>query len=251
MPWQCGVGKIYDPELLYSQKQDDYFKKEYELKFTGIGNRVFKDELLLQCVDLGATYLNTPTSLYTEKLIGCDPGWRGSKFGIVVVELVDGNIRVLFADHFERKNTQVMIDKILELRAQFRNVKNIFIDISQSEFIVDLKTAFENLGYEYPENYTERIREWWRDYKKQPWEMGMYVIPSNFGAGGKIQYTQRLKKAMSNGNYWIHESFDKLLLAYETSVSKEDDENNIDKDHQENSDICDAQLTIFRKLKPL
>jgi hypothetical protein len=81
--------------------------------------------------------------------------------------------------------------------------------------------------------------------------MGMYVVPSNFGAGGKIRYTQRLKKSMSSGNYWINESFDKLLTAYETATAKDEDENDYDKQHCENNDILDAQLTIFTRLKPL
>lgn len=252
MPWQVGLGKIYDPVLLYEQKQEDYFKKEFELKFTGIGQRVFSDSIILQSVDSGSSYLNQTISPYSEKYIGLDPAFAESNFGVVVNELHDGNIRVLYSEEFERKNTQVMIDKILELRARFRNVKNIFVDASQSEFIVDIKSYFDNTGYEYPESYMEKIREWWHLYKKQPWEMGMYIIPVSFGSGNRIKYIQRLHKAMSNNNYWINESFDKLLTSFETAVCKEQsDIFDVDKQHQEFNDVFDAQIALFYYFKPL
>jgi hypothetical protein len=249
MPYQIGIGKIYDPELLYKQKNEPYFKKEFELAFTGIGNRVFSDSIILQSVDLGAGYLNEPISPYTEKYIMCDPAFYGSKFGVVVNEIVEGNIRVLFADDFHRKDTQTMIDKIFDLRAKFRNVKNIFIDASATEFIVDIKQYFENTGYEYPEQYNEKIREWWTVYKKKPWEMNMYVIPVPFNK--RVEYTQRLHKAMSSGVYWINESFDKLIMAYETATAEEDNQYDADKEHMENSDVFDAQLCLFHRFKPL
>jgi hypothetical protein len=253
MPYQIGIGKIYDPILIESQRKEPYFAKEYELKATGVGNRVFPHELLQHCIQLGKQYDPNKVSYFTPKYMGCDPAWRSSKFGIVINEVdIDGNIRVLFADHFERKNTQFMIDKILDLRIKYRNIQNIFIDVSQSEFIVDLKGYFESMGYEYTDTYTQKIREWaHKDIDRRPWEMGMYVIPATFGSGGSIRFTQRLKKAMSNGNYWLNEQFDKLILAYDTAVQKELDENDIDKDHTENNDILDAQKCIFERLRPI
>jgi hypothetical protein len=252
MPYQIGLGKIYDPILLESQKKEQYFAKEYELKATGVGNRVFDPNVLKHCLELGKQYDPNKIDYWTSKFMGCDPAWRGSKFGIVIVEVVEGNIRVLLADHYERKNTQYMIDKILDLRVIYRNIQNIFIDVSQSEFIVDIKGYFESMGHEYTDNYTEKIREWnHKDFDRRPWEMGMYVIPSTFGSGGSIRYTQRLKKAMSNSNYWLNPQFDKLILAYDTAVQKDLDENDIDKDHTENNDILDAQKTIFERLRPI
>jgi hypothetical protein len=252
MPYQIGIGKIYDPILIQSQKNEQYFAKEYELKATGVGNRVFDPNILKKCIELGKQYDPNKIDVFTTKYMGCDPGWRGSKFGVVIVEVVDGNIRVLLADHYERKNTQYMIDKLLDLRVIYRNIQNIFVDVSQSEFIVDLKGYFESMGNEYTDNYTEKIREWGhKDFNRKPWEMGMYIVPSAFGSGGSIRYTQRLKKAMANGNYWIHPSFDKLILAYDTAVQKNLDENDVDKDHTENNDILDAQKTIFERLKPI
>lgn len=248
MPYQVGIGKIYDPYLIEAQKSEDYFKKEYELKATGVGSRVFKENDLQRSIALGEQYDPDKIDVFSEKYLCCDPAFYGSKFGIVICELVDGNIRVLFAEHFERPNTQKIIDIILEMRGKYRNIKNILIDASQVEFIIDLKYYFESLGNEYANSYNEKIREW-KKFDKEPWEMGMYIIPVPFNK--RVELTQRLKRAMTLGNYWINSKFDKLLLAYETAIQKDNDENDIDKDNTENNDILDAQLCLFRKLKVL
>ena len=249
-PYQIGIGKIYDAYLIEQEKGKDYFAKEYELKATGVGNRVFSKDVIEHCKELGMQgYDPTKIEYWTEKYLMCDPAFYGSHFGIVICEIVSGNIRVLYADDFHRKDTQSIIDKILDLRVVYRNIKNILIDASQSEFIMDLKMYFDNQGYEYPDSYNEKIREWQRVMDKEPWEMGMYVIPVPFNR--RVELTQRLKKTMENGNYFIHPSFDKLLLAYDTAVSKNMDVNDIDKEHTENNDILDAQLCLFRKIKPI
>ena len=249
MPYQVGIGKIYDAYLIEAEKSKDYFAKEYELKATGVGNRVFSKDLIAKVLDLGNGYDPQNIDMYSPKYLCCDPAFYGSRFGILICEIVNGNIRVLYAEDFHRKDTQSMIDKILDLRVVYRNVKNIIVDASASEFIMDIKMYFDNQGYEYPDSYNEKIKEWQRVMKKEPWEMGMYVIPAAFNR--RVEYTQRLKKSMENGNYWLHPSFDKLTLAFDTAVSKEDDVNDIDKEHTEYNDILDAQLALFRRLKPI
>jgi len=249
MPYQIGIGKIYDVYLIESEKSKDYFAKEYELKATGVGNRVFSKEILEKCKMLGQIHNLSAVDHYSQKYLMCDPAFYGSRFGIVINEIKDGDIHVLFAEDFHRKDTQTMIDKILDLRIKYRNIQNILIDASQSEFIMDLKIYFDNQGYEYPDSYNEKIREWKMVMNKEPWEMGMYVIPCPFNR--RVEYTQRLKKSMENGNYHIHPSFDKLLLAYDTAVSKNLDTNDIDKEHVEYNDILDAQLALFRRIKPI
>jgi len=250
MPFHVGVGKIYDAELIFEEMKKDYFAKEYRLQVTGVGNRVFDREVIQHCTELGTLYNPDNPSWYTEKYLQCDPAFYGSNFGVVVNEIVDGNIRVLFAEEYHRPTTQAMIDKILELRIKFRNIKNILIDASQSEFLVDIKEYFDNTSMEYPRNYNEKIKEWAK-FGRKPWEMGMFVIPVPFNL--RVDYTKRLKKAMTNENYWINPTFDKLITCYDTAVSKPDasDVHEIDKEHLEYNDILDAQLALFYKFKPV
>lgn len=248
MPWQTGIGKIYDAELIWEERDKDYFAKEYELKPVGVGNRVFDSNVIQHCVELGNLYDPDNVSLYTDKFLLCDPAFYGSRFGIVVNELVDGNIRVLYAEDFHRASTQAMIDKILELRVRYRNIKSILVDAAASEFIVDIKTYFENTGMEYPDKYNEKIKEWDK-IGRQPHEMGMFIIPVPFNK--RVEYTQRLKKAMLTENYWINRRFDKLITSFETAVAKEGTSEEVDKEHVEFNDILDAQLCLFRRLRPL
>lgn len=251
MPYQIGIGKIYDPYLIESEKEKEYFAKEYELKATGVGNRVFPKDIISKCKALGElSYDPMNIDNWSEKYMGLDPAFYGSHFGVCICEVVNGDLRVLYAEEFYRKDTQAIIDKILDLRIKYRNIKNIFIDASQSEFIMDIKMYFDNQGYEYPDSYNEKIREWERIMNKEPWEMGMYIVPVAFNK--RIELTQRLKKTMENGNYHIHPThFEKLLLAYDTAVSKNLDVNDIDKEHTEYNDILDSQLCLFRRIKPI
>jgi len=248
MPYQIGLGKIYDPIRVWAEKERDYFAKEYELKATGVGNRVFSRELLEKCKRLGELGYN-PSHIdpFSEKYLMCDPGFQGSHFGVVIVEVVDGIIRVLYAEEFFRKDGQAMIDKILDLRVIYRNIKNILVDASQSQFIMDIKMYFDNNSEEYPREFNEKIREWQRVMGREPWEMGMYIIPCPFNK--RIELTQRLKKAMETGIFWVHPSFDKLIISFDTSVSKSLDVNDIDKEHVEYNDILDALLALFRRIK--
>lgn len=249
-PYEIGLGKIYDPILIESEKDKDYFNKEYRLHFTGVGNRIFPKDIVELSKMKGLEYDPTKYSMYSDKYMGIDPAFYGSHFGIVICEVVNGDLRVLYAEEFYRKDTQAIIDKILDLRIKYRNIKNIFIDASQSEFIMDIKMYFDNQGYEYPDSYNEKIREWERIMNKEPWEMGMYIVPVAFNK--RIELTQRLKKTMENGNYHIHPNhFEKLLLAYDTAVSKNLDVNDIDKEHTEYNDILDSQLCLFRRIKPI
>lgn len=250
MPYQIGIGKIYDAYLIESEKTKEYFAKEYELKATGVGNRVFPRDLIAKVTSLGeGGYDPNTVDAFSPKYLGLDPAFYGSRFGVVIGEVVNGNIRILYAEEFHRKDTQTMIDKILDLRIKYRNIQSILIDASASEFIMDIKMYFDTQGYEYPDLYNEKIREWQRIMQKEPWEMGMYIVPVAFNR--RIEYTQRLKKSMEQGNYWVHPSFEKLILSFETAVSKEDDVNDIDKDHTEYNDILDAALSLFRRLKPI
>lgn len=248
--WECGVGKIYDAELIWQEKDKDYFDKEYRLKVTGVGNRVFDQAIIQHCVELGNLYDPENVSMFTEKYLMCDPAFYGSNFGIVVNELVDGNIRVLYAEEFHRPSTQAMIDKILELRVKYRNIKNILIDAAVSEFIVDIKEYFDNTGCEYPHNYNEKIKEWEKE-GRTPWNQGMFILPVPFNK--RVQYTQRLKKAMLNENYWINRRFDKLTTCFDTAVARPEasDIHDVDKEHLEFSDVFDAQLALFHRLKPI
>jgi hypothetical protein len=210
-------------------------------------------------IELGDLYNPDEINIHSPKYMGADPGFVTSKFGVVLNEYVpdDMVLRVVFADHFTKKHSGYMIDKMLELRRDFRNVKNIMIDASQAEFIIDFKRIFESNKDEYPYDYQSKILEWKLVNHKEPWQMGMYVIPVAFGGGNQRSgigtkssaMTYRLKQMMAEGYYHINKKFNDLIIAFESAVSKSGDENEIDKHHTSNNDILDAQKVIMKRVR--
>ena len=49
------------------------------------------------------------------KVMGIDPAWGSSAFGIVITGLVDGIIRVLYAEEYQRPDYNEMLHTVVEL----------------------------------------------------------------------------------------------------------------------------------------
>jgi hypothetical protein len=88
LPYQLGVGKIYDPKEIKKRKNDVEFKREFELQYLGRIGNILTPQQVDHCIDLGQEYSidKIPISLYTLKSVGIDPGFSSSGTGIVVLE---------------------------------------------------------------------------------------------------------------------------------------------------------------------
>ena len=89
---------------------------------------------------------------YTQKSVGIDPSFGSSAFGIVITELVDGLINVLYADEFHRPDFDTMISTTVRLleehNIRFDNPCRIFVDAANPSFITTLKQAV-NEDFDY------------------------------------------------------------------------------------------------------
>lgn len=47
--------------------------------------------------------------------MGIDSGWGSSVFGIVLLQVTDGMVQVLFADEFERPRYEDMANKVMDI----------------------------------------------------------------------------------------------------------------------------------------
>jgi hypothetical protein len=100
--YSIGVGKIYNPEEIEKERQQFYFKREYELNYSvAIGNifNIFTEPEIEGCEELGRHYTKLYEEQYgtkdnvnssTQKLMGIDWGFGSSKTAFVVTEFVDG-----------------------------------------------------------------------------------------------------------------------------------------------------------------
>jgi hypothetical protein len=106
--YSIGVGKIHNEQEIEKERQQFYFKREYELNYSvAIGN-IFTEPEVSDCEELGRHYTKfyeeqhgskDYINLSTQKSLGIDWGFGSSKTAFVVTEFVDGGYcRVIYAN---------------------------------------------------------------------------------------------------------------------------------------------------------
>ena len=116
LDWTYGLDKIYTKEEIAKAKASPSFPREYELKYQGIIGNTFSitsiQEATIDSYNPEVFKQNVKTS------VGVDAGFGSSKFAIVVLQLFDQKIHVMFADEFERPNFSEMVNKSLAAQTQ-------------------------------------------------------------------------------------------------------------------------------------
>jgi hypothetical protein len=210
LPYNLGVGKIYDPELIEQEKQQPYFPREYELKKAyGLGD-LFLESTIQKCLDI--KYDPSMIVGMSPKCIGLDPSYGSSKFGICVCQFVDGRIQVVYAEEFDRPEPQDMERTVLNLIHQYAIFNNnqtngqVIIDGANIAFAKYLKTMVnERTDY-------EDIDE--DDFKY------MRIRPINFGTTHR-KLLSNMIQLVSKGYVAIDPKFEELLL--QLRIAKVDD----------------------------
>lgn len=201
LPWQVGVGKIYDPALLEAEKKQPYFPREYELKKSfGVGD-LFLESTIQKCLDIPYE----PTQLVYEapKIISFDPAYGGaSKFASIAAQFVDGRVQIIAADEWERPDPKLMEDHAMKLVRQLHLFEGqtqngqIIVDGANVAFIKYLKHMLnERIDYEEDDAQTLRRRK---------------VRPINFSSEHKKMLTH-MQELISKGYVAIDGRFDHLL----------------------------------------
>ncbi len=161
--------------------------------------------------------------------MGIDPGFGSPPFGIVVTQLSDSKIQVLFADEFERPSHEDMLSKVLQLKAKYKPTR-IYVYGANPAFIRSLKL---NIGERA--DYDKVIEEAHAD--KIDFEYLMTVIPIAFNQEHKGMLGHS-KLLLEEGHMAINEKFDKLVTSLRTAVEKGDGV--LDKEATSYDDIFDA-----------
>ncbi|MEK9954370.1 MAG: terminase family protein [Pelagibacteraceae bacterium] len=73
-----------------------------------------------------------------DRIIGIDPGFGSSEFGVCIMQKHKGKKAVIFAESYERASYIDMVDKLVALSKRFKT-KRIFADASWTEGIRDLR----------------------------------------------------------------------------------------------------------------
>ena len=165
-----------------------------------------------------------------QGVMGIDPGWGVSSFGIVVVHFVDGLIRVAYADGYSKADHNEMLSVIWDLIQKY-NVTKVLVDASAPSFIRALKLEWgERTDY-------ENVEKELRDY--------MRVEPVAFGVEHKA-LLYHTKFMLENKYIQIHPAMDKLIIALRSAYAKD---GTLDKEQTSHNDILDAFRLALRPFK--
>jgi hypothetical protein len=158
--YTVGLGKIYDPQEIEKEKNQSYFKMEYENFYSvGTGN-VFLESTLQRAEELGKKYRDIPYNTGIPKALGIDLGWRSSATAFTVIELADNLIHVLYSEQFRNSSTEQMVYHAQDLISTYHLMdegNKVFIDGSGSGFIRSVKLQVRE--YTQYERLIEKARQ--------------------------------------------------------------------------------------------
>src|SRR5512133_1244280 len=231
LDYTFGLDKIYTRQEIEKAKASPSFEREYNLKYLGHVGNVFSpadiDAALIQydIVQQQQQYPSSPPLI--QGVMGLDPGWGVSSFGIVVTHFVDGLIRVAYVDEHSRSDHSEMLSVVWDLIQRF-NVTKVLVDASAPSFIRALKLQWgERPDY-------ENVDKNMRDY--------MMVEPVSFGVEHKA-LLYHAKFMLENKYVQIHPTFDKLITALRSAWAKD---GVLDKEVTSYDDILDAFRLCLR-----
>jgi hypothetical protein len=244
LDYTYGLGKIYTKEEIEKAKQSPSFKREYDLQFEGIIGNTFHVKDIDRAVLLGKSYDPNRVVVDAEKILGLDPGWGSSAFGLVLLQVANGRIEVLMADEFERPRYEDMIGKVMDiirglnrrnLDQEYLGSCKIYVDGSNPEFIISLKQQVGDIArWEY-------INDKIQYCKKNNLDLARYmtVVPVPFSTEGKnmIMHTKELLE-FETPLIAINPKFDKLITSLRTAIS--DDLGKLDKEQTSYHNVLDA-----------
>jgi hypothetical protein len=234
--YSVGLNKIYNPNEIEREKQQPYFKREFELFYAvGTGN-VFIEETLQRAEELSKKYRDIPYNSTTLKSMGIDVGFGSSATAFTVIEIVDDIIHVIYSKQFANSNTEQMVmhakDLIIKYNLLDGNNK-VFIDGSASGFIRSVK--LQTGEYTQYEKVIEKAK---RDGRSDQLWYYMQICPVNFNSKGR-EMLGNLKKYMDMGKIAIDaQSYPELLT--ELRIATADEEMSLQKDQANTMDLLDS-----------
>jgi hypothetical protein len=145
LDYTYGIGKIYTADEIDKAKQSPSFDREYDLKYLDKIGNVFHTKDIETAIEKGMLYDPeiTPAIPFAADFgisMGIDPGYGSSSFGIVITQLVDSQLQVLYANELQRPDFNNMLNVVMDL-VNKHQVQKIYVDAANPSFIRALKMA--------------------------------------------------------------------------------------------------------------
>jgi hypothetical protein len=158
--------------------------------YLGLIGNTFHIKEIDRALELGKKYDPNRVVVESQKVLGLDPGWGSSVFGVCMLQVANRRIEVLIANEYERPRNQEMADKVMDIirglnrrqvdQSYLHSVK-IYVDAAIPEFITTLKELVgETTRWEY-------IQDKMLYCKKHNLDLARYmnVIPVPFSTSAK------------------------------------------------------------------
>ena len=117
--------------------------RSFEREYLGVWGKnvgdIFSPEGIELCCDTEYNWQESDNT--NDRVIGIDPGFGSSEFGICVMQKRKGKKSIIYADAFERASYIDTVNKIKELSKRFQT-KRIFCDSAWPEGIRDLRDKY-------------------------------------------------------------------------------------------------------------
>lgn len=208
--YERGLGQIYEPSFIEAEKEQPYFKREYEGQYAyGVGT-LFSESSLLYCEQLGRE-LEAIIRDYSQSVragwrrsLGIDIGWGSSRTAFVLTEWVENKINIRYVQQFDRPDFEAMVKHTYNLIRQYEldnGTNKIFIDGSAPSFIASLK----RISGEDPDYL--RLLQLAKDSETDAYYL-MNIVPVNF--------SQRNQPMLDNAKRIV----DKQMLAINPDASQ-------------------------------
>jgi hypothetical protein len=244
LDYTYGLNKIYTKEEIEKQKQSPSFAIEYDLQYLGLIGNTFHTKDIDRAVELGKQYNPNRVIVEANKVLGIDPGWGSSAFGLVLLQVANGRIEVMYAEEYERPRYEDMSTKVIgmirglnrrNIDQEYLDSCKIYVDAANPEFITTLKREVgESTRWEYIQEKTLYCKKNNLDLAKF-----MTVVPVPFSTEGKnmIMHTKELLEH-ERPLIAINPKFEKLVTSLRTAIS--DDLGKLDKDETSYHNVLDA-----------
>jgi hypothetical protein len=256
IPIQKALSTLISKQEAEKVRRQGNYAQEFELRFGSYGvGTVFSLSDIDRAVEMGKELQEEGEDYIDLKngqtySIGADPGgWGHSKFGIVMVGLLNNKLRVLAAEEHAQVDEDEMIKRLLYLRSKTPHPRQtkIYIDSANVSFIKRLKSCIPDERIDYQE-FLDNLRK--RKLVTPPSESQtvhfMSVIPVSFAKQGP-HLLANLYAFMQRGDIVISPRFTTLIAALQSARHIPNRSNNflLDKTSQ-SLDCLDAmRLALF------
>lgn len=202
--------------IITEQQVDEYralfgreFPQYFEAEFIAVGGNVFTLDDVERAEMFGKKVDYTHILRRTPKSMGIDPGFGSSNFGVVITQMNNGKIEVIFAEEYGKSSPTRELQNAWEIAHRY-GVNKIYIDATNPGYIRDLKRMFgEREDYEVD---LKRARR----YKTTP-ERLMKIVPKSFGQEGK-EMLANAQSMFERGLIAIHPDFEMLLRQCRSAI---------------------------------